>query len=106
MDADIQACIDAGIIMVACAGNDSVKITTDTNDIDYNNTVTATGSNSGNPIYFNQGSSETALPETRTNLSTGSNKLSVQRVETPICIISDLGSEDCGNPDSEYTSKS
>jgi|694.fasta_scaffold01688_17 hypothetical protein len=57
MDADIQACIDAGIIMVACAGNDSVKITTDPTDIDYNNTVTASGINSGNPIYFNQGSS-------------------------------------------------
>ena len=57
MDADIQACIDAGIIMVASAGNQYYKITTNTSDVDYNNTVTATGSNSGNPIYYNRGSS-------------------------------------------------
>lgn len=57
MDADIQACINAGIIMVACAGNDDTKITTDPSDVDYNNTVTAPGYNTGNPIYYSQGSS-------------------------------------------------
>jgi hypothetical protein len=57
MDADIQACINAGIIMVACAGNDDTRITTDPSDIDYNNTVTAPGYNSGNPIYYSRGSS-------------------------------------------------
>ena len=57
MDADIQACINAGIIMVACAGNDDTRMTTNPSDIDYNNTVTAPGYNSGNPIYYSRGSS-------------------------------------------------
>jgi hypothetical protein len=57
MDADIQACIDAGIIMVASAGNQYYRMTTNTSDVDYNNTVTATGSNSGNPIFYSRGSS-------------------------------------------------
>lgn len=52
---DIQDCIDAGIIMVASAMNEDMKITTDPNDTDYNNTLTATGFNSGNPIYYMQG---------------------------------------------------
>ena len=57
MDADIQACINAGIIMVACAGNDDMRIAAVSTDIDYNNTVTATGFNGGNPIYYSRGSS-------------------------------------------------
>ena len=57
MDADIQACINAGVVMVGCAGNDDIKIAADSTDVDYNNTITATGYNSGNPIYFNRGSS-------------------------------------------------
>ena len=56
-DVDVQECINAGVIIVACAMNESYKITTDPNDVDYNNTVTATGSNSGNPIYYNRGPS-------------------------------------------------
>lgn len=50
-DADIQACIDAGIIMVACAGNNDTRIS-EPGDIDYNNTLTATGFNGGAPIYY------------------------------------------------------
>ena len=57
MDADIQSCINAGIIMVAAAGNNDTKITTNPADVDYNNTVTAPAYNSGNPIYYNRGSS-------------------------------------------------
>ena len=57
MDIDIQACINAGIIMVASAGNTSAKITEDPNDVDYNNTVTSPAFNSGNPIYYNRGHS-------------------------------------------------
>jgi hypothetical protein len=57
MDADIESCINAGVIMVACAGNDYYKMTTDPSDVDYNNTVTATGANSGNPIYYSRGTS-------------------------------------------------
>ena len=56
MDADIQACIDAGIIMVACAGNDDTRISV-SGDTDYNNTLTATGFNGGSPIYYTRGSS-------------------------------------------------
>jgi len=56
MDEDIQNCINAGIIMVACAGNDDTRVSVP-GDIDYNNTLTATGFNSGNPIYYARGSS-------------------------------------------------
>ena len=56
-DVDVQECINAGVIIVASAGNESYKITTDPNDVDYNNTVTATGSNSGNPMYYSRGGS-------------------------------------------------
>jgi hypothetical protein len=59
MDADIQNCINAGIIMVACAGNDDTRISVP-GDIDYNNTLTATGFNFGNPIYYARGSSPVA----------------------------------------------
>ncbi len=51
MEADIQACIDAGIIMVASAGNNDTRMSVP-GDIDYNNTLTATGFNSGSPIYY------------------------------------------------------
>ena len=51
MEADIQACINAGIIMVAAAGNNDTRMSVP-GDIDYNNTLTATGFNSGNPIYY------------------------------------------------------
>jgi hypothetical protein len=57
MDADIEACINAGVIMVAAAGNFYYRMTTDSGDVDYNNTVTATGANSGNPIYYSRGTS-------------------------------------------------
>ena len=57
MDADIEACINAGIIMVACAGNNYYRMTTDPSDVDYNNTVTASTANSGNPIYYGRGQS-------------------------------------------------
>ncbi len=50
-DADIQACIDAGIIMVACAGNNDTRIS-EPGDIDYDNSLVATGFNGGNPIYY------------------------------------------------------
>ena len=60
MDADIEACINAGVIMVASAGNYRYRITTDPSDVDYNNTVTATGANSGNPIYYSRGQSPSA----------------------------------------------
>ena len=56
MNADIQACINAGIIMVACAGNDDSRIAL-AGDSDFDNTLTATGYNSGNPIYYTRGSS-------------------------------------------------
>jgi hypothetical protein len=61
MDADIEACINAGIIMVAAAGNDTSRMTTNPSDVDYNNTVTATGANSGNPIYYSRGQSPGAI---------------------------------------------
>lgn len=51
MDAQIQDCINAGIIMVASAGNNDTRLAT-SGDADYNNTLTATGFNSGNPIYY------------------------------------------------------
>jgi hypothetical protein len=51
MAADIQACINAGIIMVASAGNNDTRISIP-GDVDYNNTLTATGFNSGSPIYY------------------------------------------------------
>ena len=57
MDADIEACINAGIIMVACAGNWYYRMTTDPSDVDYNNTMTASTANSGNPIYYSRGQS-------------------------------------------------
>jgi len=57
MDADIESCINAGIIMVAAAGNYYYRMTTNPSDVDYNNTVTATGANSGNPIYYSRGQS-------------------------------------------------
>lgn len=57
MDADIESCINAGVIMVAAAGNFYYRMTTDSGDVDYNNTVTATGFNSGNPIYYSRGTS-------------------------------------------------
>ena len=62
MDADIQDCINAGIIMVAAAGNNYYRMTTDSSDVNYNNTVTATGANSGNPIYYSRGQSPGATP--------------------------------------------
>ena len=57
MDADIESCINAGIIMVACAGNWYYRMTTDPSDVDYNNTITASTANSGNPIYYSRGQS-------------------------------------------------
>jgi hypothetical protein len=48
---DIQDCIDAGVVIVFCAMNNSMKITTDPNDPDYNNTVTI----GGNTLYYNRG---------------------------------------------------
>jgi len=51
MEADIQACINAGIIMVGSAGNNDTRISIP-GDIDYDNTLTAPGFNSGNPIYY------------------------------------------------------
>jgi len=51
MEADIQACINAGVIMVASAGNNDTRLSVP-GDIDYNNTLTATGFNSGSPIYY------------------------------------------------------
>jgi hypothetical protein len=51
MDAQIQDCINAGIIMVASAGNNDTRLAV-SGDADYNNTLTATGFNSGNPIYY------------------------------------------------------
>ena len=51
MEADIQACINAGIIMIAGAGNNDTRMSIP-GDIDYNNTLTATGFNSGSPIYY------------------------------------------------------
>jgi hypothetical protein len=47
----IQECMDAGIIMVVGAGNNDTRMATPT-DADYNNTLTAPGFNSGNPIYY------------------------------------------------------
>ena len=43
IEQDIQDCIDAGVVIVFSAMNTSAKITTDTNDPDYNNTVTVPG---------------------------------------------------------------
>lgn len=63
MDAQIQSCIDAGIIMVGSAGNNSTRIS-QPGDIDYDNTLTAPGFNSGNPIYYTRGSSPVATPNT------------------------------------------
>lgn len=63
MDAQIQSCIDAGIIMVGSAGNNSTRIS-QPGDVDYNNTLTAPGYNSGNPIYYARGSSPVATPNT------------------------------------------
>ena len=59
MDADIQACVNAGIIMIGCAGNNDTRIAVP-GEIDYNNTLTATGANSGIPIYYTRGSSPVA----------------------------------------------
>lgn len=56
MDTQIEDCIAAGIIMIACAGNDDTRISVPGDD-DYNNTLTATGFNGGNPIYYMRGSS-------------------------------------------------
>ena len=51
MDSQIQDCINAGIIMVACAGNNDTRLAV-SGDTDYNNTLTATGFNGGSPIYY------------------------------------------------------
>lgn len=51
VEKDIQDCIDAGVVIVFCAMNNSMKITTDPNDPDYNNTVTI----GGNALYYNRG---------------------------------------------------
>jgi hypothetical protein len=59
MDAQIQACINAGIIFVGCAGNNDTRIAT-SGDADFNNTLTATGFNGGTPIYYARGSSPVA----------------------------------------------
>jgi hypothetical protein len=56
MNQQIESCISAGIVMVACAGNDDTRISV-SGDVDYNNTLTATGFNGGSPIYYTRGSS-------------------------------------------------
>ena len=72
MDTDVQNCINAGIIMVACAGNDDTRISVP-GDIDYSNTLTATGFNFGNPIYYARSSS----PVTSNVISVGAIRASV-----------------------------
>ena len=56
MESQVQECINAGIIMVACAGNQDTRMA-DITDADYNNTLTATGFNGGSPIYYARPSS-------------------------------------------------
>jgi hypothetical protein len=39
VDADVQDCVDDGIILVGAGGNYNMKITQDTSDVDYNNNL-------------------------------------------------------------------
>ena len=58
-EAQVQDCINAGIIVVAAAGNSSYKIARDdqsTTDPDYNNSVTFTSSGSSLTYNYNRGS--------------------------------------------------
>jgi hypothetical protein len=59
IDADIQECINAGIIMVCAAGNDSAILTKDPSDIDYNNSFT---NSFGSTIYYNRGGTPGSTP--------------------------------------------
>jgi len=60
--ADVSACLAAGIIITASAGNYGLKVTANAADPDYNNTITATGYNSGNPIYYMRGGTPGSVP--------------------------------------------
>jgi len=60
-DADIQDCINDGIIVVAGAGNDGHKIDVP-GGIDYDNSFTTAGYISGTPIYWNRGPGPGATP--------------------------------------------
>ena len=53
----IIKCISAGAIVISGAGDSTLKISKDSSDIDYNNTMTVSGINGGIPIYYNRGSS-------------------------------------------------
>ena len=52
IDGDIQACINAGIIIVAAAGNDSAVTTRNPSDVDYNNNFT---NSFGQTKFYNRG---------------------------------------------------
>lgn len=60
-DADIQDCINDGIIIVGGAGNEGLIIDVP-GGIDYNNSFTTVGYISGTPIYYNRGPSPGAVP--------------------------------------------
>ena len=59
IDADIQACINAGIIIVCAAGNDTAVITTNPSDVDYNNSFTT---DAGQTIYYSRGGTPGSSP--------------------------------------------
>lgn len=67
MNEDMLACMAEGIIIVASAMNYSVKICTTSTDVDYNNTITATGFNGGQPIFYNRGGSPGTVGSNNTN---------------------------------------
>lgn len=79
MDQDIQNCIRAGIIMVCCAGNDGTRISIP-GDIDFNNSLTATGFNSGQGIFYTRGSSPIATE----NIPQGSGTICVGAISSSI----------------------
>jgi Subtilase family len=58
LDADVQSCIDAGVIVVGAAGNDCHKIDVPTG-LDYSNYWT---NNSNISYYYHQGASPSACP--------------------------------------------
>lgn len=79
MDQDIQNCIRAGIIMVCCAGNDGTRISIP-GDIDFNNSLTATGFNFGQGIFYARGSSPIATE----NLGEGTGTICVGAISSAI----------------------
>jgi hypothetical protein len=67
VDQDILNCMAEGIIMIASAGNHSLKICTASTDVDYNNSITATGFNGGQPIFYNRGGTPGTVGSDNTN---------------------------------------